>query len=107
MLTYASAKAARIYVAVVGAFSAIVAGAGWLSFGSRDGIHMVMGMALDRRVNVAHTLWAGAGALFGLAPDLSTEDLPKMEDVRHRVGEMRDAVPEVLEELAAGRFDFR
>lgn len=48
-----------------GLFGALTAAYAWM-FRGRPGVHMMMGMAVNRPANLVHLTWAALGLLYGL-----------------------------------------
>jgi hypothetical protein len=68
----------RPYMWANGALMSLMAVMGWKSFGFHPGDHKVMGIALDRKENIIHTLW-GAASLFLAARPLAGENMVERE----------------------------
>lgn len=58
----------QAYLGVLSAVFASLAGLGFLQFGTKTGVHDVMGMALNREDNYLHSAMAGMGLMFALMP---------------------------------------
>lgn len=88
---------ARSYVGALTGFFGLLAALGWLRTGSRRGVHMVAGMAVNRADNIINTIWASLGLLFTLMPDLSIRRMPSSTDLRDNIVDLRDRFEEKMQ----------
>ena len=87
---------ARQYVSSLTGIFAALAGMGWMTTRNRDGIHMRMGMAINRADNIIHTVWAAIGLFFALQPNFF-ENLPSQRQMRQTLEHTRSRVEEKIQ----------
>lgn len=87
----------QMYVWMMTGIFALLGGMGWVRYGSRPGIHSMMGMAVNTTDNIIHTVWAVVGAFFSLMPDFSLSRLPSARELKGRAREVEDYATSKIE----------
>jgi hypothetical protein len=72
---------ARGYMWLTAGLFAALAIMGWTSAGTKPGIHKMGPLAVDKRDNIIHSIWAAAALLFAVKPDLFSGRM--MDDIGH------------------------